>query len=193
MTQSSSWRLSSRISALRNRPSRMLPIDASTLSIWLLNRLERAPVHDGGAAVHVQAGVRMRHGEHGFLDRGIRRLALHQHVPRHERAVVAAWPWPRPSLPAAEPGSRTVPRDGRGPVTVCARSKSADSNRIVPSTRFDLSRIARSAGSLAGSCPALSSCSIASCGLAVLQQRDAEVVGDKPGQALIAPAAARAP
>ena len=66
----------------------MLSIDASTLSIWLLNRLERAAVHDRGAAVQVQAGVRMRHGEHGFLNRGIRRLAIHQDVPRHERTVI---------------------------------------------------------------------------------------------------------
>ena len=51
-------------------------------------QLERAPVHDRGAAVQVQAGIRVRHGEHGFLDRGIRRLTIHQDVPRHERAVI---------------------------------------------------------------------------------------------------------
>src|SRR6266516_6022877 len=37
ITQVSSCRLSSRIRALRKRPSRMLPMEASTLSICLLN------------------------------------------------------------------------------------------------------------------------------------------------------------
>src|SRR5216110_1049388 len=45
-----------------------------------------------------------------------------------------------------------------------ARSKLPDSNSMVPSTKFDLSRIARAAGSPAAICPALSSCSIASRG-----------------------------
>ena len=38
--------------------------------------------------VQVQVGISVRYGEHGFLDRGIRRLPLHQDVPRDERAVV---------------------------------------------------------------------------------------------------------
>ena len=88
MTQSLSCRVSSRISALRNRPSLMLSIDASTLLDLVAEQLERAPVHERGAAVQVQAGVRMRHGEHGFLNRDIRRLTIRQDVPRNERAVV---------------------------------------------------------------------------------------------------------
>ena len=43
ITQSLSCLVSSRISALRNRPSLMLPIDASTLWIWLLNSSSARP------------------------------------------------------------------------------------------------------------------------------------------------------
>ena len=82
----------------------MLPIDASTLVDLAAEQLERPPVHDRGAAVQVQAGVRMRHGEHGFLDRGIRRLAIGQDVPRHECAVVLL----RRGLGPARPQQRLV-------------------------------------------------------------------------------------
>jgi hypothetical protein len=60
-------------------------VDSRDLAAVLL---ERMAVHQRGAAVHVQAGIRMRQGEHRFLDRGVRRLARHQEAPRNERAVV---------------------------------------------------------------------------------------------------------
>ncbi len=54
----------------------------------IAEEIKRATVFERGAAVQVQAGVRMRHGQHGFLNRGIGGLALHQDVPRHERTVI---------------------------------------------------------------------------------------------------------
>ena len=96
----------------------------------------------------------MRHGEHGFLDRGIRRLTLHQDVPRNERAVILLGRRLGPARPQQSLVRKRSSRRTRSSDCL-ARSKLPDSNSMVPSTRFDLSRIASPAGSPAAQPPGL--------------------------------------
>ncbi len=117
MTQSLSCRISSRTSALRNSP---FP-DAADRRVDSLDlvaeRLERAPVHDRGAAVHVQAR-RRRAARRAWLP-GLRHPSARA-PPACSTARArgrSASPTPRPSPPAAGPGSRTAHRGGRGRAT----------------------------------------------------------------------------
>mgnify|MGYP003694331693 CR=1 FL=1 len=164
MTQSSSCRVSSRISALEKPP---FP-DAADRCVHsfdlVAELLERAPVHDARRG-RARSGWRTHAARPAWLpDRDVRRLTIHQDVPRNERTVVVLGRRPRPSRPAAEPGSRTVPRGGRGPATVSpARSRPIRTGWCrAPGWTCRGSRDRRDRS--ASSCPALSSCSIASCG-----------------------------
>src|SRR2546430_8808678 len=51
-------------------------------------QLEGASITNRRATVKLQGGVRMRCGKNDFLNCGVRRLTIHQDVPRHERAVI---------------------------------------------------------------------------------------------------------
>src|SRR5260370_36866090 len=51
-------------------------------------KLEGASITNRRATGKLQCGVRMRYGKNDFLNCGVRRLTIHQNVPRHELAVI---------------------------------------------------------------------------------------------------------
>jgi hypothetical protein len=159
-------------------------MEASTLSICSGEKFERASVNDRGASVQIQAGIGMRHCKHCFLNCDIRWLALRENVPRDKRPVIL---FGRSLGPSRSQQS-------------LVREWSFEMNAVQGlSCPLEISRFEKhgakhqvgfvanreSAGSPAPNCPALSSCSIASCGWPVLQKRDAEVISNKPREARI--------
>ena len=64
--------------------------------------------------MQVQAGVRVRHGKHGFLDGDIRRLTIRQDVPGDEGAVIQLSRGLGPACPQQSlVGERSLEADAR--------------------------------------------------------------------------------
>ena len=161
MTQLWSSRLSSRISALRNRPSCTLSIDASTFAIWLLNSSSARPYMSAERPYNFRLAYACGTASIASCTAtsvGSRFAKMFQGTSARSYCCAEASAQPARSRAWFEngPSRRTRSSD------CFARSKLPDSNRRAPSTKLDLSRIASPAGSPAASCPALSSCSIAS-------------------------------
>src|SRR5215469_15922928 len=127
----------------------------------------------------------MGYGEDDFLNRGIGRLTIHQDVPRHERAVILAG---RGLGPACSQQSlvreRSLEMDAVqrlfGPLKIAGFEQHAAQHQVRLVADREVSRI--TGRQLPGLVQLLDRLLWST----ILQQRDAKVVGNKPGHALIA-------
>ncbi len=135
--------------------------------------------------MQIELGVGVRHGKHRFLDRDIRRLTIHQDVPRNERTVVLLGRGLGPACPQQRlVRERSLEADAverpLGPLELVGFEQEGAEHEVRLVTD-------RESGAVAGAqLPGPVQLLDRFCGPTVLQQGDAEVVGDEPDQTRVA-------
>ncbi len=127
----------------------------------------------------------MRYGKNHFLNCGIRRLTIHQDVPRHERAVILLGRGLSPACPQQSlVRERSLEMDAvqclPGPLKIARFEQHGAQHQV----RLVADR--ESGGITGRHLSGLVQLLDRFPWSAILQQRDAKVVGNKPAKALIA-------
>src|SRR5207249_11763866 len=148
-------------------------------------QLERASITNRRATVKLQGSVRMRYTNNNCLNCGIRRLTIHQDVPRHERAVILLGRGLSPACPQQSlVRERSLEMDAvqclPGPLKIARFEQHGAQHQV----RLVADR--ETGGIIGRQLPGLLQLLDRFLWSTLLPQRDAKAVGNKPGQAPIA-------